>query len=69
MRSYYEQLKSSMERVRNRSSYEQAEQTGLSEEHIRKQEQRQQEDLNKLDILIKQLTDRWNQSYNMYKNR
>ena len=62
IKAYYKELEVSMERVRNRQ-YESA----SSLNHIN--EERQLDDLKKLDSLIKQLTDRWNNSMTLFKNR
>jgi len=71
MKSYYEELKTSLEHVRNRK-LDQDKFSLLSVEESPRQKQtdeRQSEDLLKLDLLIKQLTDRWNHSLHFYRTR
>ena len=62
MRVYYEDLKSSMESVRGRN----LESKKFNQSQL---EERQADDLRKLDFLIKQLGDRWENSNALYKNR
>ena len=70
MKSYYDELKLSMDKVRSRN-LEQEKYSLLSIDSSRhkKTEERQAEDLVKLDLLIKQLTDRWNHSLHFYRSR
>ena len=71
MKSYYEELKTSLEHVRNRK-LDQDKFSLLSVEESprqKKTDERQSEDLLKLDLLIKQLTDRWNHSLHFYRTR
>ena len=71
MKSYYEELKTSLEHVRSRK-LDQDKFSLLSVEESPRQKQtdeRQSEDLLKLDLLIKQLTDRWNHSLHFYRTR
>lgn len=62
MQSYYEELRKSMERVRAKN---------LEDDPSRQQQrdERQAEDLLKLESLIKQLSERWNSALLMYKAR
>ena len=66
MRSYYEELKFAIEKVRLRSSDETSTEESRS---LKELEERQIDDLKKLDALIKQLTDRWNSSFHLFKAR
>jgi hypothetical protein len=69
MKSYYEELKLSMDKVRNQNA-EKSKFSLLSVNSPSKlSEERQSEDLVKLDQLIKQLTDRWNHSLHFYRSR
>ena len=72
MKSYYDELKTSMDKVRSRNS--EAEKFSLLSvsnkiSNHKDIEERQSEDLMKLDLLIKQLTDRWNNSLHFYRTR
>ena len=69
MKSYYDELKTSMDKVRTQNS-ENEKFSLLSVNSPRsKHNERQSEDLIKLDLLIKQLTDRWNHSLHFYRSR
>ncbi len=62
IKSYYNELEKSMEKVRNRQFENNSNLVHLNE-------QRQLDDLKKLDSLIKQLTDRWLNAHNLFKAR
>ena len=71
MKSYYDELKLSMEKVRCRNA-ESDKYSLLSMGASQRQkhtEERQSEDLAKLDLLIRQLSERWNNSLHFYRTR
>lgn len=71
MKSYYEELKTSLEKVRTRNFDQDKFSLSSAEDSPRQKrtDERQSEDLLKLDLLIKQLTDRWNHSLHFYRTR
>ena len=73
MQSYFESLKLSMERVRNKNLETNNDQLLDMNSDIRKRhklaEERQSDDILKLESLIKQLTERWHAALNLYKTR
>lgn len=70
MKSYYEELKHSMDKVRSRNiDQEKFSLLSVNGSRSKLTEDRQSEDLLKLDLLIKQLTDRWNHSLHFYRSR
>jgi hypothetical protein len=62
IKCYYTELEKSMEKVRIR-------QLESNSNLVQLNEQRQLDDLKKLDSLIKQLTERWVNSSNLFKSR
>jgi chromosome segregation ATPase len=68
IKSYYQELEASMEKVRSRH-FESGAKGSNNTTLVHLNEQRQLDDLKKLDSLIKQLTDRWVNSINLFKNR
>ena len=71
MQSYFESLKLSMERVRSKNleSVESSEENSEIKKRHKQAEERQSDDLIKLDSLIKQLTERWHSALTLYKTR
>ena len=71
MQSYFESLKLSMERVRSKNleTADQSEENSEIKQRHKQAEERQSDDLVKLDSLIKQLTERWHSALTLYKTR
>ncbi len=69
MKSYYEELRLSMDKVRNPNADQNKFSLLAVNGPTKVSEERQSEDLIKLDLLIKQLTDRWNHSLHFYRSR
>ncbi len=71
MQSYFESLKLSMERVRSKNleTVDQSEENSEIKQRHKQAEERQSDDLVKLDSLIKQLTERWHSALTLYKTR
>lgn len=71
MQSYFEDLRLSMERVRSKNLETSDLDPNLNEIKRRQKQtdERQSEDLIKLDSLIKQLSERWNAALLLYKSR
>jgi hypothetical protein len=69
MKDFADNLRSSMKSVRSRQLTTTDVNTKLDDDQLRRTEERQTEDLKKLDFLIEQLNERWWNSKNQYKNR
>lgn len=71
MQSYFEDLRLSMERVRSKNLETSDLDPNLNEIKRRQKQtdERQSEDLIKLDSVIKQLSERWNAALLLYKSR